>query len=348
MVRAAIVGLASVVALVGTAGAVANPESAQASPGRRYRARIAVGWLAGQQEADGSVPAFSPMGSTADAVVSMVGAGVGLSSINNALDYLEGAVAAGEADTIGLKAKVVLAATAGGRDPADFGGHDLVAEIQESEQTDGRLGVVTPVFEHALGLIALEGSGNTFSTQSVQWLVDAQCEDGGWQYDEPAGEQDDKHCLNDQIDSDFQSDTNTTSLVIQVLAYVEKSPPVPAVDPFKFLRKIRDDVFKGWGYSWGVELTDSNSTALVLQAYAAEGLPRPKNARHALKDLQYPLCGNRNGAFAFTWSDEDGDGDYKRTGPDVGATIGGIQGLLELPLWFGTREVEDELVACAI
>jgi hypothetical protein len=325
--RAVALALCTSVLLAGTA---------DAKPSRKFRARIAAGYLGSQQEDDGSIPAFSPVGSTADAVVSLVAAKSGENAVEAGLDYLATAVAAGEANTTGLKAKVVLAAVAGGRDPANFGGANLVADIVGSEQPDGRLGVGTAVFDQALALVALQGAGVQFSTQSVVWLAEAQCGDGGWQFDEPAGPDDDKHCFNDQLESDlFQSDTNTTSLVIQVLAYIEESPPEPAADPFKFLKKIRDDGFGGWGYSWGFETTDANSTALVLQAYASEGIPPPKGARHALKRLQYPVCSGkkRAGAFAFTWSDEDGDGLFTRTGPDAGATIGGIQGLLEMPLW---------------
>jgi hypothetical protein len=322
---------------------------ADAKRSRKFRARVAAGYVGSQQQSDGSIPAFSPVGSTADAIVSMVAAKSG-GDLEAALDFLEAEVTAGGAPTIGLKAKVVLAAVAGGRDPANFGGEDLIAAIVGSEQPDGRFGAGTPVFEHALALLALQGAGVQFSTQSVVWLAEAQCGDGGWQFDEPAGPGDNNHCFNDQLESDpFQSDTNTTSLAIQVLAYIEESPPEPAVNPFKFLKKIRDDVFKGWGYSWDVATTDSNSTALVLQAYASQGLEPPKGSRRALRRLQYPVCSGkkRAGAFAFTWSDDDGDGHASRTAPDAGATIGGIQGLLEVPLWSVGPTEKWVDVACA-
>jgi hypothetical protein len=316
---------------------------------RRFKARVAAGYVAGQQDADGSVPGFSLIGSTADAVVSWVAAKSSPENVEDALDYLEGAVAAGEASTIGLKAKVVLAAVAGGRDPAGFGGADLIEEILASEQPDGRLGVATSVFDQALALLALQGSGHGFSTQSVVWLAEAQCRDGGWQFDEPTAPGDNRRCINDELEDDFfASDTNTTSLVVQVLAYIEKSPPEPAANPFRFFRKIRDDRFGGWGYTRGL-LTDSNSTALVLQAYASEGLTPPKGARRALQRLQYPVCSAKTkaGAFAFTWTDDDEGGGFRRSGPDVGATIGGIQGLLEVPIWDVKPATKSSDVACA-
>jgi hypothetical protein len=322
--------------------------TADAKQTRKFRARVAAEYLANHQEADGSVPGFSLVGSTADAVVSWVAARSGSADVDAALDYLAAAVAAGEAETIGLKAKVALAAAAGGRDPENFGGRNLIDDILASEQPDGRFGAGTPVFDQALALLALEGTGHQFTTQSVVWLVDAQCRDGGWQFDEPAGPEDNRHCLNDQLQEDsFQSDTNTTSLAVQVLGYIEESPPNPPVNPFKFFKRIRDDRFRGWGYSWGFD-TDSNSTSLVLQAYAAVGRASPKGSRRALKRLQYPVCSGKKkaGAFAFTWTDEDGDGTFTRSGPDVGATIGGIQGLLQIPLWSVTPATKLIDVAC--
>jgi hypothetical protein len=323
---------------------------AEAKHSQKFRARVAAQYLGDRQDANGSIPAFSAVGSTADAVVSWVAAKSAGGDVDVALDYLEGAVVAGEVETIGLKAKVVLAAAAGGRDPSDFGGQNLVADILASEQSDGRFGIGTPVFDQALALLALQGAGVQFTTQSVVWLAEAQCRDGGWQFDEPAGPDDNRHCFNDQLQDDFfQSDTNTTSLVVQVLGYIEESPPEPAANPFKFFKQIRDDVHRGWGYSWGVETTDSNSTALVLQAYAAAGVPPPEGARRALRRLQYPVCSGakKAGAFAFTWSDEDGDGVFGRSGPDVGATIAGVQGLLEVPLWSVTPTNKQVEVACA-
>jgi hypothetical protein len=339
--RAIAIAVCTTVVVTGTAGA---------KPGQKFRARVAAGYVSARQSKDGSFPAFSTVGSTADAVVSLVAAKSSEESVQSALDFLENAVGAGEVDTIGLKAKVVLAAAAGGRDPENFGGQNLVADIVSSEEPDGRLGTGTTVFDQALALLALEGAGKQFATQSVVWLAEAQCRDGGWQFDEPAGPDDNRHCFNDQLEADnFQSDTNTTSLAVQVLAYIEESPPEPAGNPFKFFKNIRDGQFGGWGYSWGFETTDANSTALVLQAYASEGVSAPKGARHALKRLQYPVCSGKKkaGAFAFTWADDDGDGTFTRTGPDLGATIGGVLGLLEVPLWAVTPAKKSVAVACA-
>jgi len=319
------------------------PGDAQTAPGRTRRARVAVKYLVSQQKPNGSLPAFSAVGSTADAVVGMVSARRGARAIGEAIGWLRNKVRNDKVGSFGLKAKVALAVATAGRNPRNFGGANLIREIRDTELESGRFGENTPVFDQALALLALQGAGASFTTKSVEWLVDAQCDDGGWQFDEPAGEGDDEHCDAGTDDDFFLSDTNTTSLVVQVLGYIEESPPLPATDPFAFFDAIRDDLKRGWGYSWGFETTDANSTALVLQAYAAHGATPPTGARKALAGLQYGFCSKNKGAFAFTWTDEDGDGKFTRSGPDVGATAGAIMGLTETPFWFGGRPVSKSL-----
>lgn len=291
----------------------------------RAREESAVGYIASQQKRDGSIPAFSPIGSTADAVVSMAAAGLGKDQVRKALNYLRRQTERGNVLAVGLQAKVVLAAVAGGRNPRNFGGINLVTGISGTEQPDGRYGVNTAVFDHALAMLAIEAVGGNPSGNARQWLVDAQCDDGGWQYDDPASANDDQHCQ-DTIDPGndfFQSDTNTTAHAVMAL---EAGAGVqPAVDPLGFFQAIRDVQFGGWGYTWDFVTTDANSTSLAIQAYAASADPLPAGAFPALKDLQY---GRRCGAFAFTWVD-NGQGGFKRSGPDTGATIGGVLGLLK-------------------
>ena len=301
-----------------------SPPSALA--GTRARARAGVGFLASQQQPNGSIPAFSPVGSTADAVLAMVSAGHGRRQVRRAMGFLERKVVHGRARSVGLKAKVTLAAVAAGEDPRSFGGVNLVRAIRTTEGTDGRLGASTPVFEDALGILALEAAGATVSRRALTWLASAQCPDGGWQYDEPYGPTtDDQHCL-DQTSpgSDyFQSDTNTSGIAVQALNGPAGRPaPSLGAHPFGFFTAIRDSAFGGWGYSWGVQTTDANSTALVIQAYVSAGKRLPSGAMRALKALQYPLCG----AWAYTWIGDPGSA--TRTPPDVGATIGAIPAAL--------------------
>ena len=313
----------------------AAPASALAAATPQQRARDGAGYVASHQKANGSIPAFSPIGSTADAIVSFVAAGRGAGNVTDALRYLSQQVGAGNVTGVGLRAKVVMAAVAAGKDPRTFGGSNLVSQILQTQRPNGRYGASTAVYDQALAMLALAASGAGPSKRATSWLASAQCDDGGWQYDAPAVRTDDRHCL-DGVDPStdfFESDTNTTSLAVQALA-VGRGNAAPANDPFAFFSSLRDPQFGGWGYTWGLETTDANSTALVIQAYAASGTPLPSGALGALNALQYRSCG----AWAYSWTD-DGHGGFARTSPDVGATIGAILGALQRPLPVDSRPV---------
>ena len=281
----------------------------------------AVAYLAAQQRGNGSIPAFSPIGSTADAVLAFVAAGVGEEQLIDALGFLRRRVAHGKADGVGVQAKIVTAVVAAGADPRAFGGMDLVQAIVDSLGAHGRFDHAA-VFDDALAVIALVAAGANVPDVAVHWLLDAQCADGGWQYNRPASANDDEHCHNTMRPAKdfFDSDTNTTSYVVQAIEAAGSA--TPTTDPFAFFDEIRDGQRHGWGYTWGFETTDTNSTALVIQAYAAAGMAVPADALAALRELQDPSCGG----WSFTWAGS------QRTDPDPGSTIGAILGLLQLPL----------------
>lgn len=305
----------AVAAIAAICIASATPASAALSD--KERAHNAVEYIASEQMGNGSIPAFSPIGSTADAVLSFVAAGTGRDQVKRALNYLKRQTEQGNVLAVGLQAKVVVAAVAGGRKPRSFGGVNLVTGISGTEQPDGRYGQNTAVFDQALAILALDAAGATPSANALGWLANAQCPDGGWQYDAPWTIGEDEHCFTGDFFTDyFESDTNTSSLAVQALEAT--GGPAPANDPFDFFVAIRDPQFGGWGYTWGFQTTDANSTTLVIQAYIAAGLIIPPGVLEALRQLQYP---KKCGAFAFTWID-DGAGGFIRTGPDVGATIG--------------------------
>jgi hypothetical protein len=322
-------------AAVAVALVTATP--APAAPTDARRARAAVRYIVSQQNENGSIPGFSPEGSTADAVVSMVAARRGPRAIDEALDYLTARVESGDAIDIGTKAKIVMAAVAGGRDPRAFGGANLVSDLRSAEEQDGRYGAGTPVFHHALVMLALRAADARVDADAEQWLADAQCDDGGWQFDEPPGAADDPHCL--AADSDFFiSETDATALAVQALESTRRDLSLDH-NPFRFFRRNRDEVKGGWGYSRDFPITSSNSTGLVIQAFAAAGRDTPPGAPGALRDLQYRLCGTNGGAFAFTWENADADPALEKTAPDVGATIGAIPGLLSRPFPIGHAAV---------
>jgi hypothetical protein len=299
---------------------------------------MATRFLADTQREDGSISLFSPLGDTADAISALVIARRGVRQIERAVGYLETHLE--DATSIGLVAKVVLALVSADEDPRAFAGRDLVQEIHDAETAEGQLGGESDaeVTYHALAMLALRAAGEEPSEQNAAWLTTAQCADGGWQFDEPVSPTDDEHCRDDSSGQDFAgSDTNTTSYAVQALRV---APGPDAVhDPVEFFRSARDPFKKGLIYDptqkcteetlgEGCFLTDSNSTALGIQALTALEQPLPNREIRALHALQYRLCGRDGGGVAFTWEYDAEKERFKRQPPNVGSTIAAIPALL--------------------
>ena len=295
----------------------------------KQRARLAVHWLSHRQNPDGSFPGFSPIGSTADAIVSFVAAQRSPEDIEEALGYLEASES--DVDTIGEIAKVVMAVVASGGDPRSFAGRDLVQEIVSSEQPDGRYGATTEVFNHALAILALRMTDEEPSQAAIDWLLDAQCADGGWQYDAPSGPTDDAHCDNGTDADFFFSETDATAYAVIALATFKAWNKSSPMNPFRFFKSRRDQIKDGWGYDARFPLTNTNSTALVIEAYRAHSRDLPDGARRALTRLQHKLCGSSEKAGAFASGYSQTDNGYSKGDPDDGGTIAAILGLVDRP-----------------
>jgi hypothetical protein len=320
-----------VVALGLTAPSMSAVAGEIGTPGRVDHATT---YLARHQNPDGSFPSTfgSAHASTADAVLSLVASGQGAEDVEEAMDWLEANVAG--ADNLGKKAKVVMAAVAAGRDPRDFGGQNLVTQIQATLQGDGRYEsfASSQVFDQSLVLLALAAADATIPRAAVRWLADAQCPDGGWQFDQPRQAGENRRCRDVDDPSDFvETDTNTTGMALQALAAVPRSVPLEN-DPFQWIEARRDPVKGGWGFDRTFFLTDSLSTSIVLQALAAYDR-RSQQARKALRALQRYCIKNddNNGGFSRGW--EETNTGYRRDGgTDLGNTVGAILGLLQKPL----------------
>jgi hypothetical protein len=296
-----------VLASTGTAGAATDDAA---------RADAAMAYVGARQLENGSFPGFSSIGSTADAVLDM--AATGYDRVTPAIAYLRRQVRRGNVTGVGLTAKVVTAVEAAGGNATTFGGVDLIARITDSERASGRFAGAS-VFDQALAILALRSAGVASSDAESTWLADAQCPDGGWQFDRRHRAMENAHCRDvDDPNDFFFSDTNTTAYAVMAL-HGQKAPDA---DPFAFFDTIRDATYHGWGYTWGFRRTDANSTALVIQAYASEALSVPSGGMRALRRLQYPC-----GAVAYSFTDAGA-----RTGKDIGATIGAVLGFLHEPL----------------
>ncbi len=251
-------------------------------------------WLKTQQNADGGFSnGFSPesnLSTTAEAIIALAAGGQDAGAVQSAegaspLDYVYQQVQAGQAQDVGIQAKIVLALVAVGLDPANFAGRDLVAQIEAAYDADsGSYG--SSIFDQALVLLALANAGQALPQGAADYLMAFQTIDGAWNF------------MGDT--SALSGDTNTTALVIQALAVAgRKDDTGRALD---YLRRVQN-ADGGWPYqnpsAYGTE-TDANSTALVLQAIYAVGQAASDwyaggtDPMGALLALQ-----NSNGSFSY-------------------------------------------------
>ena len=244
-----------------------------------------LAYLAEQQQPDGGFTngfsEGSDLGTTLDLVLAIAAAGEDVTTYtsaegNSPLDYLAAQVSEGTIELLGSKAKVALVLNVVGQDPTGFAGQDLLAELEaDYDEATGSLG--GSVFDQALVILALDSSGEAAPEAAVDYLVDAQADNGGWAlFGEPEGD---------------KADTNTTSLVIQALVAAGNEEPI--ADALDYLHQVQNDD-GGFPYQnpsdYGTD-TDANSTAYVLQALNAAGeslddwAPEGTNPEEALKAM---------------------------------------------------------------
>ena len=260
-----------------------------------------AGWLARQQAADGSQPGgFNAYVDTADAALAFAAAGVASDAFDGAVAHLVEQVdewmAGGGDDDPGGLGKLLMVATVAGVDPNDFGGEDLEARLLAilGDREPGLFGSASPTFDGAyrqsLALLGLAASGRSHAdfAAAVDWLVDQQCPDGGWQAyradtSAPCG-------------TGFSGpDSNSTGLAAQALVALGAAP---ATDPSGWLAANRNGD-GGYGYVPG-SASDANSTALGLQALAALGDPTAETLSALLGfQLGCDAAEADRGAFAY-------------------------------------------------
>lgn len=195
--RAGVVAVAGVVAL---GAAVATSTAATAAPAG---APEAVDYLVGQLvdgdhvESDG----FVQYGQTLDVAFGLASAGGAQDTLDAVLDYMTSAETVGaytqgvpfdgaDAAYAGATAKLGLASALLGVDPTEVGGTDLVAQLQSLEASTGRFsdrsdyGDFSNVLGQSFGVLFLTAAnGVEPSDAAVQFLQDAQCDDGGFPVD---------------------------------------------------------------------------------------------------------------------------------------------------------------------
>jgi hypothetical protein len=297
----------------------ATPAALSQSPAESPLA-AASAWLRAQQDPSGGFAGLSgevDPGVTIDAVMALYAAKESdpdaAGALAAAVAYLEGDDTGYERSGTGQAAKLALAAIAGGKDPHDFGGVDLLQAIQAPPTTS----VQNPIpgiygddlYDHALALIAFTAAGEAVPDDALEPFRATQGGDGGWAFDGST--------------ESGAADSNTTALVIQALAASGLGDDPMVGRGLDYLRTLLAPDGSGFAYGPADPLVaDANSTALAVQALIAAGQdpasPEWGNAAAALAAFQAP-----DGGVRYMLSDEE---------PNLLATLQAIPALAGMPL----------------
>ena len=145
----------------------------------------AADWLVSAQNPDGGFGASpgddSGAAMTGWAMLGLEAAGRNPFDVSRgghtAVDFLRSEV--GQLKSPGDLARTILALEGAGANPRDFGGHDLVGELLDSRRGNGSWEGWPGSTAYAV--IALRAAGATGGlAKSLEWLVRAQSDDGGW------------------------------------------------------------------------------------------------------------------------------------------------------------------------
>lgn len=280
----------------------------------------AIEFLKSVQSDDGGFSSgFAPesdLPTTADVVIAAALAGVDplefvTESEATPLTFIESQVESGTVVDAGPLAKVLIAVLAAGEDTAAFADHDLAAELLATQSEEGVFG--NGAFDHCLALVALQNAEVELPEGTLEALLAAQNEDGGWGFM-----------------AEMPSDTNTTGLCLQGLALTDEADTVEA--GLAYLQAIQNEE-GGWPYQnpseYGTD-SDTNSTALVLQALIANGqdLDEWNNPQDWLLSMQ-----TENGGFNYQAA---------FPGDNIVATVAVIPAIEGMPLnaWAGETSAE--------
>ncbi len=289
---ASVVGLAALLSAAAMTS-FAPPAGAATAPPQipqMAAAQAAATWIAGQQAANGGIgPSPQPLANlstTVNGILALAAAHVDIAGAQAAWAYVEANAASyithDGADGPAQLAALILDAHALGLDPTNFDGTNLVTRLLATEQASGPdaglFGTEAQLNDFQAGtyfqglvFTALKAVGQTVNAAAIGWLTAQQCPSGGWVIPNQA--------LNGGCSEDPATgagpDNQTTSLVVQGLAAQGALTPAIQASALSFFT-TGQDADGGWSYSSNTaampQQTDSQSTALVIQALLAIGV----------------------------------------------------------------------------
>ncbi|MBV9411257.1 MAG: hypothetical protein JO148_06660 [Acidimicrobiia bacterium] len=344
-------------AMTATVGLATTGQAASPTSDPAKAAQLGGGWLARQAQSDGSFQLLSNTYSdTATAALALGASGVGGSQFTAAVAYLHDHVSdfltSGGTDDPGTLGLAIMAVVAGGQDPTNFNGHDLVATLKATrdKKAPGLYGSKDPSFDgttrQSLGLMGLAAAGST-DAPALQWLETQQCPDKGWQaYRSDTS----APCQPTDLANFAGEDTNSTAVAVEALK--AQHATAPRGNPLDWLKGAQN-TDGGFGVLVG-NATDANSTGLVAQAIVAGG-ETPTQGRWttangadpetALLALQIGCAGAAadRGAFAFQ---PDTSGNLKANGFATAQAVPGAAAV-PFPLAASTPAATAPTVDCS-
>ncbi len=218
--------------------------------------RRGLGWVASQQQADGSFAGFNP-GATIDAVIAIAAAGRNPNDFavgsNTPVTYLAAQAPTYATQGASAAGKLAVGAVAGRGNPRSFGGVDLVAAIEGLYQPAAGQYGGGGTWDQAFAILGLRAARQSVPVAAVQRLIDIAADGGGWGFSANASD----------------ADVDSTGLVLQALAAAGVGLDDAAVQAgLGFLRSSQNE---DGGFPGFTGDTDPASTGLALQGLAAYG-----------------------------------------------------------------------------
>ncbi len=251
----------------------------------------AAEWLVEQYDDD----AIQGFGLLADLIFALVATDEAEETVAFARDELEQLVGEGQGDgpqpSVGELAKTALGIAVAGGDPDDVDGNSLIvplrSRIVDAGPDAGRIGDAGP-FIQALGVFALAATPEGAPEETLTWLADQACADGGYAFvigQDDAG-------ISQGCPAGTESEADTTALVAQALLL---GPDVSS-DADAAVQWLLD----AQATDGGVDGT-ANDTGLAGQTLLAAGEDEAARAAAGfIVSLQYDADQPEAGAIRFT------------------------------------------------
>jgi hypothetical protein len=230
-------------------------------------------------------------------------------------DVLLNYIGVGTESYAGATAKVILAAEVRGRNPADFGGVNLLKRLAKLLKPSGRYsdhsiyGDYSNAFSQSLAIIALSRDGGA-PAKAVSFLIRSECKNGGFPLYFAQ-----KTCV---------SDTDATAMDVQALLAAGQDGA--ATHGLTWLARVQHK--NGGLDAAGGATQNANTTGLAGEAFAAgKWYANAARARKFLLGLEVGCAAkaSERGAIAY-----DKTGFNESTAVD--ATAQGLLGVADVPL----------------